>query len=284
MTPEVTVPTDDGLVLGLAMHDPIGVPRAEVLLLHAMMVDARSLDRPRGQGLASTLAERGYRVHRADFRGRGMSARPADWTYDDLVYRDVPALVRSVEARAGQRPFIVGHSLGGHVALASWASGATAVRGMVALGANAWLPTCEPSRRRRLAKRLALGALDATVRLSGRIPARALRIGPVDEAGSYARDLAGFWHRGWRDRGGRDWRADLPNLSGPVLFVTSEGDRLLAHPDGAEAFVRGLRQVERLRLRDGDFGALAPGHMAMGADPTCRPLWHRLADWLDGHA
>lgn len=276
----LTARTDDGIELHCRVLG--GGPRPPVLLIHAMMVDARTLDRPRGHGLASVLA-RDRQVFVADLRGRGGSRAPLRWTYEDLVYRDLPALVGAVVDHAGERPFLVGHSLGGHVGLASWASGSIEIAGLIGLGANAWLPDCEPDRTQRWRKRVALASLAGVATVAGRLPARALGIGPVDEAAPYARDLAAFWWRGWTDRSGHDWRADLRRLRGPALFVTSEGDRLLARPDGARGFVRPFVGAEHLRLRDGDFGLLAPDHMGLVTAPSSRPLWEHLATWLDRH-
>ncbi|MCA9570073.1 MAG: alpha/beta fold hydrolase [Myxococcales bacterium] len=276
MKPDWTVTTDDGVVLGAAVTEPAGEAVADVLLLHAMMVDARALDRPVGAGLASTLAARGFRVHRADLRGRGMSPCPMGWTYDDLVYRDVPALVSHLG-----RPWVVGHSLGGHVTAASWASGHVDLEGLVGLAANAWLRDAEPDRLRRAKKALGVLALDVAARGLGRLPARRIGMGPVDESGPYAHDLASFWRRGWRDREGRDWEADLASLRGRMLFVASDGDALLAHPAGAEGFVRHAPNVELLRVRHGDFGlARAPDHMGLAVDGASRPVWEAVADWM----
>jgi len=50
-----------------------------------MMVDRRSMDRPGGTGLASVLAAQGWRVVRADFRGRGVDTPPGRERDDALV-------------------------------------------------------------------------------------------------------------------------------------------------------------------------------------------------------
>ncbi len=275
MKPGWTVRTTDGIRLGGTTAEPTGGAAADLLLLPAMMVDARTLDRPPGRGLASVLVEEGFRVHRADLRGRGMSERPADWTYDDLVYRDIPALVEHVRGMTGRIPWVVGHSLGGHAAVASWAVGAVRLAGWVGLGANVWTRDGEPSRRRRWVKRCGLGLLRLGVAATGKIPARALRLGPVDEAGSYGRDLVRFW-RGWRSRCGVDWQRALGSIRGPALAVVSDGDRLLAHPDGAEAWARHIPGVAVHRVR----GPTAPDHMGLVVDLGAAPIWRFVAAWI----
>lgn len=267
--------TSDGCELGVKVTEPVGTVRGEVLLLPAMMVDVRSLDRPPGRGLASVLAEQGLRVHRADLRGRGMSPM-GDFRYEDLVYEDLPALVEALKD-----PWVVGHSLGGHVAAASWGAGCIDPHGLVGLGANIWMPSLEPSRRRRLAKGAVMLAARASVRAFGGLAAKRINLGPVDEPRSYGEDLTRFWSTdAWEDRAGRDWLAGLASIEGPVLMVTSEGDRLLAHPDGAGNWARHIPGAEIWRLRDGDHGIEAPGHMELAIDDTSAPVWRAMAAWM----
>lgn len=276
MRPDWTVLTEDGCELGVKVTEPVGPVRGEVLVLPAMMVDVRSLDRPPGRGLASVLAEEGFRVHRADLRGRGMSPMTS-FLYEDLVYRDLPALVEALE-----QPWVLGHSLGGHVSAASWGAGCIDPRGLIGLGANIWMPSLEPGRRMRLKKGLTMRGARLSVRAFGGFPASRVGIGPVDEPGGYASDLARFWFDDrWGDRAGSDWLAGLRTIGGPALMVCSEGDRLLAHPDGATAFASRIPGVEVWRLRDGDLGmARAPSHMAMGVEAASEPLWRAIADWM----
>lgn len=276
MKPDWTVLTDDGCELGVKVTEPIGPVQGEVLVLPAMMVDVRSLDRPPGGGLASVLAEEGFRVHRADLRGRGMSP-VSDFTYEDLVYRDLPALVEALPD-----PWVLGHSLGGHVTAASWGAGCIAPHGLIGFGANVWMPSLEPSRRRRLAKGLTMRVARRSVRHLGGFPASRVGIGPVDEPAGYAGDLTRFWFQDrWSDRAGRDWMPGLKTIDGPALMVCSEGDALLAHPDGATAFAAGIPGVEVWRLKDGDLGMPhAPSHMEMGVDPLAEPLWRAVAEWM----
>ena len=269
--------TEDGVTLGVKVTEPEGEAVRDVLLLHAMMVDARSMDRPPGRGLASTLAAQGFRVHRADFRGRGMSKGPDDWSYDDLVYRDVAALTAALD-----RPWVVGHSLGGHVTAASWATGSCAIAGLVGLAANVWMPSLEPSRRRRLAKGAGMALLRTSLRVFGNVAAKRVNMGPIDEAHGYGRDLLGYWQRDfWGDRAGRDWLAGLQSVEGPMLSVVSEGDALLAHPDGAAAWAAHVPQAEIWRVAAGVHGLPeSPGHMELAIDDVSTPLWEAIGRWM----
>ena len=278
MRADRTVETDDGVLLGLKHTPAVGERRGTVLLLHAMMVDARTLDRPEGNGLASTLADAGWSVWRADFRGRGMSDRPPDWTYDDLVQHDLPALVSAMP----ERPFVVTHSLGGHVTTAAWSTGRVTIRGLAGLASAPWMSSLEPSRRLRAKKHAAMGFLSTCTRLAGRMPARRLRFGSVDESAGYVADLARFWRSGrWASRAGEDWGAAMRDLRGPFLQVTSDGDRLLGHPDASIRWAKRVPTAHCVRLCTGDFGIdHPPDHMELGRAARMQPVWRWMSSWM----
>lgn len=286
-----TVVADDGWELIVDRLPHAGLRRGAALLLHAMMVDRRTMDRPRGAGLASTLVKAGFDVHVADLRGHGGSGPTAReggrWTYDDLVLRDVPALVGAVRDRDGGPLWVVGHSLGGHVALATAGVGAhtLAPDGHVLLGANIWMPSLEGSRRRRMAKGAMIRMFRAATNRVGRFPARALRVGPVDEAAPYVWDLCRAWlHDRWGSADGRhDYLSCLSYVDGPVLAVVGQGDRLLGHAEGVRAFVEqiGPGRADFWLARPGTFGlSHAPSHMGLVADVRCAPLWDEIARYM----
>ncbi|MEQ1500610.1 MAG: alpha/beta fold hydrolase [Myxococcota bacterium] len=289
------VRTADGWSLGVTVH-PAQVragagggrsgPRTVAVALHAMMADARSLDRPAGNGMASALARHGIEVWRADLRGHGGSApTPRDggsWTYDDVVRGDLPALVAAAR-QAADRVVVVGHSLGGHTAAAAAADGAP-IDALVLLATNVWMPSHEPSLRRRIRKAASMAAFDGITRWAGRFPSRRLRFGPADEAAPYVRDLCGFWWAdAWRAGDGTDWFDGLARYPGRVLAVAGAGDALLAHPEAARRFADGFRRgavtfwlAERGRLGlDWD-----PDHPGLACDPRSAPLWDRIGGWI----
>lgn len=286
-----TVVADDGWELIVDRHPHAGQRRGAALLLHAMMVDRRTMDRPRGAGLASVLAASGFDVHVADLRGHGGSGPTAReggrWTYDDLVLRDVPALVEAVRDRDGGPLWVVGHSLGGHVALATAGVGAhtLAPDGHVLLGANIWMPSLEGSRRRRLAKDLMIRMFLSVTNQVGRFPARALRVGSADEAAPYVWDLCRAWlHDRWGSKDGRhDYLASLSYVDGPVLAVVGQGDRLLGHSEGVRAFIEqiGPGRADFWVAKPGTLGlSHAPDHMGLVTDARCGPLWDAIARYM----
>ncbi len=280
---------------------PAPAPRLGAAVLgHAMMVDRRSMDRPRSAGFATALADAGWEVHLVDFRGRGGSgpgvAEGGSWTYDEIIAFDIPAVVGAARAPAeadgrGDRDWLwwVGHSLGGHAAMATAGSGLYGdVRppdGHVLMSTNTWIPSLEPSWWRRRRKQGSILAFDVLRRTVGHFPARRVGFGPVDECGDYVSDIVRIWRGGrWASRDGRhDYLANLPNVRGPVLSVLGRGDRLMAHHAGATNWIGRLGEgrAEVWLVGAGDHGlTFDPDHMTVVTDDRARPLWDDVCAWM----
>ena len=259
---------------------PAGPPCGVVMLGHAMMCDRRTLDRPKGEGLASTLAAHGLLVYTVDSRGHGESgphaAEGGRWTYADIVEGDVPALIRFARSRHPELPLaLAGHSLVGHAALYWLGLTPTApVSAVLTFAAGTWLPRFEPSRARWALKRAALVGWRAASSL-GYFPAKRLGLGTEDESGDYVADFGRWAREGtvrWR---GRDYVDGLARVRPPVLGWVGDRDRLLCHPQAAAAFMAALPRHE-LRVVPG------ADHMSLVLDPRFRPQWDQAARWLVG--
>jgi predicted alpha/beta hydrolase len=277
--------TPDGWRLGGELHLPPGRTRGVVLLLHAMMVDRRTMDRG-GDGVVATLLDAGFAVLNADFRGRGLSGptpkQGASWGYDDLVLHDVPTWVTAArDAVPGLPMALVGHSLGGHVSLATAGAGLLNVDAWVGFAANIWLPQLEPDPALALRKALSLLLFAAASVPKGRFPSRRARRGPADEAGPYVRDLCGFWVADrWRGHTGQDWLAGLQSIQIPCLSLLGAGDHLMGAPVAARHWAEHVpgMTVEEWGFRTGL--TFDPGHMELVTDPRSRPAWARVGNWL----
>ena len=283
----IAVRTDDGWLLR-GEHFPRPDAKAVAVLGHAMMVDRRTLDRPRGEGLASVLFRAGLEVVTLDARGHGESgpraSEGARWSYDDIVRFDVPAHVRIGREVAGGRPVaLVGHSLIGHAGLiAAGLRPESAPDALVAFAPNLWSPSLEPSFALRLAKGGLVRAWSTWSRARGYFDARALGMGSDAEAEPY---VTQFEHM-WRDdhlaaRGGDSYEEALGRAALPVLAFSSERDRLLGRPASVERFVRLAPHaaVVHERVIDRATGP-APSHMGFVTDPRSRDLWERAARWI----
>lgn len=279
----------DGWRLGVRWCAPVGPARGVVILLHAMMVDARSFERAEGPSLVRTLLDHGWQVGLADFRGHGQSgptpAQGGVWTYDDLVYKDVPTFIAAARRRTDGPVVVMGHSLGGHVTLASMACGASQPDALVCLAANVWLDALEPDGAVAWAKWATLGGFSLVNTLAGGFPARRFGVGPADEAQPYVADLVRYGRQGrWGSRDGRhDWGAMCAAVATPVLSVLASGDRLLARPAGAARWAWQVPGAQVWLVGSGAYGVRENlGHMALVTDPRAAPAWEHIATWADG--
>ncbi|MBX3196890.1 MAG: alpha/beta fold hydrolase [Labilithrix sp.] len=271
---ELEIHTSDGASLRALVDDPPdGVPlRGTLVLAHAMFARKSSFGRRDRPGLSSALAARGFRTVAFDFRGHGDSAPPRSGGapgYDDFVRHDLPAVVEYARARGEGLPVLaVGHSLGGHVALAAQGTGRIAVDAVVAVAANLWLPELERSRLRWGVKLALARAASVVSARAGGIPARRLRIGSDDAADRWFRALLGVATRGaWKSADARDdYFAALGEVRVPVAAVLGDRDRINCHPAAGEAFARRCSgPVEVFRAPVGHMGLVtsARGHGAV---------------------
>ncbi|GMY13106.1 Triacylglycerol lipase 2 [Fagus crenata] len=139
---ELEVTTQDGYILSL-QRIPEGrvggtagtkSKKQPVLIQHGVLVDGMTwLLNPPEQDLPLILADNGFDVWIANTRGTRFSRRhvsldpsqPAfwNWSWDELVTFDLPAVFDFVYGQTGQKIDYVGHSLGTLVGLASFSEG-----------------------------------------------------------------------------------------------------------------------------------------------------------------
>ena len=265
----IDVETADGVKLHAEVRDPPWrtARRGTLVLAHAMMADQSEFERA---GFASFFAGRGWRTVSFDFRRAGEAGAGADVSYDDLVRRDLPAMVTSARLRTRNGPVVVlGHSLGAHTALASQAIGALAADALVSIAGAIWLRAYEPSAARWLVKKTAF---------------KALKMGSDEDARSYLAQLTrvvedGVWTS---DDGQTDYRAALAQVRLPIFTLASRGDLLVSPPDSVAAMMKETHAALTSSVIDvSDDGSAAPGHMEIVTTTRARQAWTRLADWLE---
>lgn len=289
---ELEIRTADGVALRAVADDPPkGVAlRGTCVMAHAMFARKTEFGRRDRAGLAQAYAALGWRTIAFDFRGHGESAMPKgmpEWGYDDLVRRDMPAVVECARARSEGKPVVVvGHSLGGHVALAAQGTGRMSADGIVAIAANVWLRELETSRLRWAAKLAAKRIMRESATRLGRLPARRARLGSDDASGRLVRDLVRFMdEERWRSEDGADdYLASLRRVVVPVCAVASTGDHITCHPASAELFVRRCAgPVEMIHVARSDDGKRAPGHMELVTTPRARNALTAALAWVAKH-
>ncbi len=179
--------------------------------------------------VAGPLSRR-YQVHLLDLPGHGLSARPPDWRLRTLL--DAVAHY----ARALDRPLLVGHSLGGWLALRLALSGQLPARGVAVvnpagalLAREQWMPF------RALISAKDREGVEQYLRLAFRRPPFALRLFPGEVVKAmWAEPSQGILDALREEDFLRE--RDLGGLRLPTRLVWGSHDRLL--PEGTLGFFR----------------------------------------------
>ncbi|XP_050382154.1 triacylglycerol lipase 2 [Argentina anserina] len=136
---EIFVTTADGYILNVqripaGRNGGGGAGKPPVIIQHGVLVDAATwlLNSP-DKNLPLILADDGYDVWMANTRGTRFSRRHTtmdardpkfwDWSFDELVADDLPAVFNYVHGKTKQKINYIGHSLGTLLALASLSEG-----------------------------------------------------------------------------------------------------------------------------------------------------------------
>lgn len=273
---ERTVTTEDGVELALHRLRAYRDGRPAALLVHGAFSNSGVWVRHQHPGgFAHYLLGRGIDVWLADLRHHGRSAREprrGAWRFEDWILRDAPALTdRVLEETDGAPLAWIGHSAGGVVGLCWQARGPkTPLAAIITFG------TPGPSRVGPLRRAFA-AATAATARALGTFPARALGMGPENEAGRILADWMSWNVSGrWAGHDGFDYFAALSGVVSPFLSVAGGRDRLFAPASScADVVERAGSRRKGLAVHDG------LSHRGLLRDPRARErCWPETAAWL----
>jgi predicted alpha/beta hydrolase len=272
----------DGVTLKIDHVPARGERRGAVVCLHAMMTDGRYFGARRDGSFAAALASAGLDVYVADFRGHGHSVPPhagdGDWTFDDLVELDLPAIINLAGEASSTRPediAIIGHSLGGLVACAALGTGRIpSPRILVLAATSVWLGETP-------ARKAIMTAYRGVTALFGRAPVKAIRAGTADESAGYVNQLTSWALSGkWTSLTGVDYQVALETITAPTFAFAGAGD-WMCKPFDAEAIARRIRTCEPLRIvgrKHGD--RLDPDHFQLFTRPELTKLRQEVVDKL----
>ena len=134
------VETEDGQTLVMVRKRAAPLKRkkgAPVVLLHGLGQNRFSWHLSK-MSLANYLAGRGMDVYIPELRGHGLSRMAGSdhpRSFSEYVFRDVPALLRTIRKKTNQRKiFLCGHSLGGTIAYALNPSEQEHLGGIITIG------------------------------------------------------------------------------------------------------------------------------------------------------
>jgi pimeloyl-ACP methyl ester carboxylesterase len=264
-------PASDGWKIAVLRYRPAnGAPARgpPVLLVHGIAANGYNFDLTPERSLARHLSGQGRDVWVVELRGRGLSTRPRlfsreryDWCFDEYVERDLPAAAAAVKRATGQDGLQVVAFSTGALAAYAWLTAPRCEARVTALCALAG-PTSFKRTSRALSARLLrsvrwlrhrwLMRLFAPVMGYVRLSPLSIIHNPENVEGTLQRRamvnlIANFarnellqyadWIQNDTFRSidhRRDYRADLPRLVLPVLFVAGPRDAL-APPDAVKA-------------------------------------------------
>lgn len=259
-------------------------PGEPVILAHGTFSNHRTCG-----GLARYLAGRGYDCWLFDYEGHGDSNKvhpPAD--FETMFLTGSQSALRYVSNATGQKVHWIGHSGGGLAALMSIAREpklAGKFQSLVTLASQASDAGQLPSHR------LALRAFTLLTRLLGRVPAKALKLGPDDENAEvmqqwYAWNLTARW----LGADGFDYSQSLTELneleSLPVLSLAGAGDWFIAPTAACRQLFERLPSKHKSWLECGVQQGYSENYSharLVSSRPSAREIWPRIGDWLAEH-
>lgn len=248
----------------VSVEGPVGA--VSVVFVHGAGI-SRHMWRPQVEALSED-----YRVVTFDLPGHG-TQNDTGFEFDSAV----EWLADIVENVRPSSVVLVGHSLGGYVALECAARTSDQVSGLVLSGSSAeyqgWLGF-----RTRMAA--------AFYRLGGRIPfvdrrfrartADQIRRLPIQATTAQAIIDGGFYLQSWGVAGrtlvGRDFQSRLKHYNGPVLLVNGEEDTL--NVPNAKQFAAELSNVESAVIADA-------GHLCNLQAPAA--YTNHIRDFIGAH-
>ncbi len=248
----------------------LGAPRAVVVVVPAMGVPAAFYG-----PLAEKVASSGLAVVVSELRGIGSSSvragRDVDFGYEELATDDLPAVIDAARARFPDVPvLLLGHSLGGHVALLAVAERPDLARAVALVASGTpyfrnW-PFPASSGMRALAH--AARGVSSGV---GHFPGRSLGFAGR-EAKRLMHEWAGFVLKGRLAVRGAD---RLGEVRLPVMALSIDGDRFA--PARAVDHLVGLVPGAALTRVHVEGGELDHFRWVRKPDAVVR----RLAPWLE---
>jgi len=275
----LSVTSADGARSTLSVFEAAAPNAPLALVLPGMGIEARYYDR-----FARALCAEGVSTALSDLRGAGTSSvragRRSDFGYGTIAAIDVPAFREALHHELGpRRTFLIGHSLGGQLALLHAATTPLPIDGLVLVATSS--PHFRGFRGRQVLRVLA-GTQSAWLLAEalGHFPGKRFGFG-----GREARTLIREWAR--VSRSGRYRVAGLPGdierrleqLALPILSITLEADDI-APTSAAELLLRKVprARVTRFHYVPAEHGLLPTGHNRWPREPAI--IAQRAARWM----
>lgn len=314
--------TSDGWRISITRYRPAVEPARQgppVVLVHGLAANRRNFDLMEDRSLARWLAARGHDTWIVELRGRGLSTRPRlfsglkyDWSFDEYVDKDLPAALAAVRRATGKEALhLVGFSIGALALYAHLTEGdnSRGVASLTSLAGAAFFKRMGKGvsgtlvrnlrwmRHRWLMRVLApvsgywhvspLQIIHNPENTTGKIQRRAM----VNMIANFARNellqysdwILSDVFRSIDQR--RDYRAELPKLAVPTLFLAGSRD-ILATADAVKDTMEQLGATDKkfvLCSRAQGF-SVNYGHFDLTiGNRTADEIFPLIGSWIDAH-
>ncbi|WP_033337441.1 alpha/beta fold hydrolase [Catenuloplanes japonicus] len=218
-----TVLADDGHRVGYQVRKAPGERSPVLVFLPALGVPLSYYSR-----LLDVLAGGDRTVIGVEHRGQPMSPIRGRFGYADMVRRDLPAVFALPEVREASHVLLVGHSMGGALALLSTAAGLVAPDALVTIATGTSWCGAEFGAWRRIRRFAAIRTVRGVTRMLGYWPGHRLGFAgrqPSTVMRDWAYEASHGRFRLHRDP--FDYEAALATLTTPRLMLGIEGDDLI---------------------------------------------------------
>jgi predicted alpha/beta hydrolase len=195
----------------------------------------------------------GRRVVGIEHRGQPMSPiagiRRGRFGYSDIIRTDLPAVFAQPEVREAERTVLIGHSMGGALALLSTAAGTVRPHAVVTIATGTSLCSAEFGARRRVQRYAGIRVVRTVTRTLGYWPGHRFGFGgrqPSTVMRDWAYEAS---HGRFRLHGDTfDYEAALSELTTPRLMLDIEGDDLI-NPRAVALLAKRAAKAERMQVR-----------------------------------
>lgn len=259
----------DGLSLAVAHPDHPGRVTPPILLVHGWLAGAWVWEEAQRE-----LAARGYTSYALDLRGHGESAPVVDVGKVPFAayVEDALRIAHDLRGRTGRTPAVIGHSMGGLIALKLAEADAVAAAALICPAPPRGIPLIGAHLARRMTRHLPAMLASRPVRLSARDTEELIFNRAADaelRAAMHARLVAGSGHAA------RDMLLGVPvdasRIRCPLLMVTASDDHFIP-----PRLVRQMAVRYRATFRE-YFGH---GHFLLG-EPQWPVVLQEIEHWLD---